>query len=75
MTQQSSQRRFKRIKFTCQKMVSIVLPRKPSLVSDDRSLGPRIVMNSLKSTCPSPDTMKQKKEIMDLLELLVVNDT
>lgn len=41
--------------FTCQKMVSIVLPRKPSLVSDDSSLGPRIVMNSSKSTCPSPE--------------------
>lgn len=47
--------------FTCQKMVSIVLPRKPSLVSDDRSLGPRIVMNSSKSTCPSPDTRKHSK--------------
>lgn len=42
-------------------MVSIVLPRKPSLVSDDRSLGPRIVINSLKSTCPSPDTILKKK--------------
>lgn len=41
---------------TCQKMVSIVLPRKPSLVSEDRSLGPRMVMNSLKSTWPSPGT-------------------
>lgn len=55
-------------------MVSIVLPRKPSLVSDDRSLGPRIVMNSLKSTCPSPDTMKKVK-IRDLLELLIVNNS
>lgn len=36
-------------------MVSIVLPRKPSLVSEDRSLGPRMVINSLKSTCPSPN--------------------
>lgn len=45
----------KKIKsFTCQKMVSIVLPRNPSLVSDDSSLGPRMVINSLKSTCPSP---------------------
>lgn len=39
---------------TCQKMLSIVLPRKPSLVSDERSLGPSIVTNSSKSTCPSP---------------------
>lgn len=45
-------------RFTCQKMVSIVFPRKPSLVSDDRSLGPRMVINSLKSTWPSPDTSK-----------------
>lgn len=44
----------KKKSFTCQKMVSIVLPRNPSLVSDDSSLGPRMVINSLKSTCPSP---------------------
>lgn len=49
-------------RFTCQKMVSIVFPRKPSLVSDDSSLGPRMVMNSLKSTWPSPDTTKTVKE-------------
>lgn len=35
-------------------MLSMVLPRKPSLLSDDRSLGPSIVMNSSKSTWPSP---------------------
>lgn len=40
--------------FTCQKMLSMVLPRKPSLLSEDRSLGPSIVMNSSKSTWPSP---------------------
>lgn len=43
---------------TCQKMLSIVLPRKPSLVSDERSLGPSIVTNSSKSTCPSPAARK-----------------
>lgn len=42
------------LSFTCQKMLSMVLPRKPSLLSDDRSLGPSIVMNSSKSTWPSP---------------------
>lgn len=45
--------------FTCQNMLSIVLPRKPSLVSEERSLGPNIVMNSSKSTCPSPASRKE----------------
>lgn len=35
-------------------MLSMVLPRNPSLLSEDRSLGPSIVMNSSKSTWPSP---------------------
>lgn len=42
------------LSLTCQKMLSMVLPRNPSLLSDDRSLGPSIVMNSSKSTWPSP---------------------
>lgn len=52
------------LSLTCQKMLSMVLPRNPSLLSDDRSLGPSIVMNSSKSTWPSPagrQTHTQKK--------------
>lgn len=42
------------LSLTCQKMLSMVLPKNPSLLSDDSSLGPSIVMNSSKSTWPSP---------------------
>lgn len=44
----------KQCSLTCQNMLSIVFPRKPSLPSDDTSLGPRMVINSSKSTWPSP---------------------
>ena len=42
----------------------MVLPRNPSLLSDDRSFGPSIVMNSSKSTWPSPaDRPKARRNI------------
>lgn len=44
---------------TCQNMLSIVLPKKPSLVSEETSLGPNIVINSSKSTCPSPASRRE----------------
>lgn len=53
----------KRGVLTCQKMLSIVFPRKPSRPSEDTSLGPRMVMNSSKSTWPSPGRRKCKYEL------------
>lgn len=44
-------------------MLSIVFPRKPSRPSEDTSLGPRIVMNSSKSTWPSPGRRKYQCEL------------
>lgn len=56
------------LSFTCQKMLSMVLPRKPSLLSDDRSLGPSIVMNSSKSTWPSPGDRQTHTETQKFRE-------
>lgn len=64
----------KQCSLTCQNMLSIVFPRKPSLPSDDTSLGPRMVINSSKSTWPSPARRGKHQRLKDQREGWVGRD-